>query len=99
MHKVRDKLQEQPDVIDAFVVEDPFTFFPQDQNKGGSILDNACSRLELARRDVLLTNSGRYAIPDEQLHFPYLYESENGNWYMTYREGPHLEAKFGPGNH
>ena len=54
--------------------------------------------IELVRQDVLLSNPGRYAIPDEQLHFPFLYESENGNWYMTYREGPHLEKRFGPGN-
>ena len=54
--------------------------------------------IELIRRDVLLSNSGLYGIPDEQLHFPFLYESDNGNWYMTYREGPHLESRFGPGN-
>ena len=54
--------------------------------------------IELVRRDVLLSNSGRYAIPDEQLHFPFLYESENGNWYMAYREEPHMEKRFGPGN-
>ena len=54
--------------------------------------------IELVRRDVLLSNSGRYGIPDEQLHFPYLYESGNGSWYMTYREGPHFESTFGPGN-
>lgn len=51
--------------------------------------------IELVRRDVLLSNSGLYGIPDEQLHFPSLYKSENGNWYMTYREGPHLESRFG----
>ena len=54
--------------------------------------------LELVRRDVLLGNPGRYGIADEQLHFPYLYESARGHWYMTYREGPHLEKRFGPGN-
>ena len=27
--------------------------------------------------------------PVEQLHFPFLYESKDGTWYMTYREGPH----------
>ena len=54
--------------------------------------------LELARRDVLLSNPGTYGIPDEQLHFPWLYESPNGTWYMTYREGPHIEERFGPGN-
>ena len=54
--------------------------------------------LELVRRDVLLCNPGRYGIADEQLHFPYLYESARGHWYMTYREGPHLEERFGPGN-
>ncbi len=51
--------------------------------------------IELVRRDVLLSNSGLYGIPDEQLHFPFLYKSKNGNWYMTYREGPHLESRFG----
>ena len=54
--------------------------------------------IELVRRDVLLSNPGRHAIPDEQLHFPFLYESENGNWYMAYREEPHMEKRFGPGN-
>ena len=48
--------------------------------------------------DILLSNDGRYGLSDEQLHFPWLYESPNGTWYMTYREGPHLEATFGPGN-
>ncbi len=60
--------------------------------------NDARGRLELVRRNVLLSNPGTYGIPDEQLHFPYLYESNNGTWYMTYREGPHLEDKFGPGN-
>ena len=54
--------------------------------------------IKLVRRDVLLSNPGLYGIPDEQLHFPFLYESDNGNWYMTYREGPHFESKFGSGN-
>ena len=49
--------------------------------------------IELVRRDVLLSNPGLYGIPDEQLHFPFLYESDNGNWYMTYREGPTLRVK------
>jgi len=56
------------------------------------------SGLEVVARDILLSNPGEFGIPDEQLHFPYLYESANGTWYMTYREGPHLEEKFGPGN-
>ena len=62
-----------------------------EKNKQGSIL-------EIVRRDVLLSTPGQYEISDEQLHFPYLYESENGTWYMTYREGPHMEEFFGPGN-
>ncbi len=64
------------------------------QNRG----EDMEGTVELVRRDVLLSNSGLYGIPDEQLHFPYLYESDNGNWYMTYREGPHFESTFGPGN-
>ena len=28
--------------------------------------------IELIGRDVLLSNSGLYGIPDEQLHFPFL---------------------------
>ncbi len=55
-------------------------------------------RLEVVRRDVLISNPGTYKIPDEQLHYPYLYESTNGRWYLTYREGPHREAQWGPGN-
>ena len=39
--------------------------------------------IELVRRDVLLSNPGLHGIPDEQLHYPFLYESDNGNWYMT----------------
>jgi hypothetical protein len=31
-------------------------------------------------------------------HFPYLYESAGGNWYLTYREGPHLDRLSRPGN-
>ena len=64
----------------------------------GLPMNRADRAIKLARRDVLLSNPGVYGIPDEQLHFPFLYESENGNWYMTYREGPHLESRFGPGN-
>ena len=60
--------------------------------------DNMEATIELVSRDVLLSNPGVYGIPDEQLHYPFLYESDNGNWYMTYREGPHFESKFGPGN-
>ena len=63
----------------------------------GLPMNGAEGAIKLVRRDVLLSNPGRYGIPDEQLHFPFLYESDNGNWYMTYREGPHLES-FGPGN-
>ena len=71
---------------------------------GGELVAEALSmkgsagKLEVVRRDTLLSNPGQYRIPDEQLHFPYLYESANGTWYLTYREGPHLEDKFGPGN-
>ena len=50
--------------------------------------------LKLVKRDVLISNPGRYRIPDEQLHFPYLYESTGGVWYLTYREGPHFESRF-----
>ena len=53
---------------------------------------------QLVRRDVLLHNPGSAGIPDEQLHFPFLFESDHGAWYLTYREGPHLERQFGPGN-
>ena len=40
-------------------------------------------RLTVLRRDVILEHA------TEQLHFPFLYESRDGTWYMTYREGPH----------
>lgn len=43
--------------------------------------------LELVERRVLMSNNGD--TPDDQLHFPWLYESSNGNWYMTHREGGH----------
>ena len=60
--------------------------------------EGGAGKLKIIRRDILLSNPGQYAIPDEQLHLPYLYESAGGVWYMTYREGPHLESLFGPGN-
>ena len=44
--------------------------------------------LKVVRRVILLSNPGRYGVPDEQLHLPFLWESANGIWYMTYREGP-----------
>jgi len=43
--------------------------------------------LELVNRDVLISNQGDS--PADQLHFPWLYESSNGNWYLTYRKGRH----------
>ena len=39
--------------------------------------------LRVTRRDVIFQHV------TEQLHFPFLYESGDGTWYMTYREGPH----------
>ena len=41
------------------------------------------SELRVTRRDMILEHV------TEQLHFPFLYESGDGTWYMTYREGPH----------
>ncbi len=65
----------------------------------GHRLEETGGRLEVAERDVLISNPGTHGIPDEQLHFPHLYESTNGNWYMMYCEGPHHEGLFNsPGN-
>ena len=35
--------------------------------------------------------------PHNQVHFPYLYESSHGTWYMAHREGPHYAGmkRFG----
>ena len=60
----------------------------------GTKLQTAGGRLQLSKRDVLISNPGIYGIPEEQLHFPWLYESTSGIWYLTYREGPHNEARF-----
>ncbi|MAV38497.1 MAG: hypothetical protein CMJ59_23925 [Planctomycetaceae bacterium] len=60
----------------------------------GTVLETAQGRLRLVARDILISNPGTYGIPDEQLHYPWLYESTNGIWYLTYREGPHHEARF-----
>ena len=54
--------------------------------------------LAVLRRDTLISNPGSAGAPEEQLHFPFLFEAESGIWYMTHREGPHLEDRFGPGN-
>ena len=59
----------------------------------GTVLETAQGRLRLVARDILISNPGTYGIPDEQLHYPWLYESTNGIWYLTYREGPHHEAQ------
>ena len=66
---------------------DPFT-----TAEPGQGLEEPGGSLELVKRDLLISNPGKYRIPDEQLHFPYLFESTNGIWYLTYREGPHLES-------
>ncbi len=50
--------------------------------------------LRAVKRDVLISNPGKYRVPDEQLHFPWLFESPNGVWYLTYREGPHNQAQW-----
>jgi len=43
--------------------------------------------LTVTGRDVLVHNMGDAEA--DQLHFAWLYESPNGNWYMTYRQGGH----------
>lgn len=58
----------------------------------GTRLEESGGSLQTVKRDVLISNSGKYRIPDEQLHFPYLFESTNGIWYLTYREGAPIES-------
>jgi len=55
--------------------------------KPGDKVAGSGGRLELVERTVLISNNGDTTA--DQLHFPWLYESSNGNWYMTYREGGH----------
>ncbi|MBO51530.1 MAG: hypothetical protein CMJ69_12190 [Planctomycetaceae bacterium] len=57
-------------------------------------LEDAGGMLGVANRDILVSNPGKFRVPDEQLHFPWLFESPNGAWYLTYREGPHNEAQW-----
>lgn len=40
--------------------------------------------LRISKRQILLEHE------HEQLHFPYLFQSGAGIWYMTYREGGHM---------
>ena len=61
---------------------------------GEKKLEDSGGILRTVKRDVLISNRGKYKVPDEQLHFPWLFESPNGNWYLTYREGPHNEAQW-----
>ena len=61
---------------------------------GEKKLEDSGGILRAVKRDVLISNRGKYKVPDEQLHFPWLFESPNGNWYLTYREGPHNEAQW-----
>ena len=39
--------------------------------------------IQIVSREVIFSHTS------EQLHFPFLHEAADGNWYMTYREGPH----------
>lgn len=61
---------------------------------GEKRLEDSGGVLRAIKRDVLISNPGKYNVPDEQLHFPWLFESPNGIWYLTYREGPHNEAQW-----
>ena len=75
------------------IADAPYTVAPS-----GSKLEVPEGSLQIVQRDLLISNPGEYQIPDEQLHFPYLFESPNGIWYLTYREGPHYETPTSRGN-
>ena len=45
--------------------------------------------LQVIERRVLYSVDDRTSAPHNQLHFPQVYEAENGIWYMVHREGPH----------
>lgn len=51
----------------------------------------------------VISRAGIYSIddqvtfPNNQVHFPFMFESSDGNWYMTLREGPHVWGPDGKG--
>ena len=75
------------------LADTPYTASPP-----GTKLEEPEGSLQIVTRDLLISNPGKYGIPEEQLHFPYLFESTNGIWYLTYREGPHFETPTVAGN-
>jgi len=45
--------------------------------------DTGQPSIQIVSREVILSHTS------EQLHFSFLHEAADRNWYMTYREGPH----------
>jgi hypothetical protein len=52
---------------------------------------HAATLKEIERR-VIYTVDDRTSAPHNQVHFPQLYEAEDGVWYMVLREGPHYSG-------
>ena len=51
--------------------------------------------VEVVSRDAIYSIDDQVTSPNNQVHFPFMFESADGNWYMTLREGPHV---WGPNN-
>jgi len=53
--------------------------------------------VKVISRDSIYSIDDRVTSPNNQVHFPFMFESSNGNWYMTLREGPHHWGPEGKG--
>lgn len=51
--------------------------------------------VEVVSRTAIYSIDDRVTSPNNQVHFPFMFEAADGNWYMTLREGPHV---WGPDN-
>lgn len=78
-------------VVMACLLSFPISAFA---DPGAQQIEDSSGVLRSIQRRVLISNPGKYRVPDEQIHFPWLFESPNGIWYLTYREGPHNAAQW-----
>ncbi|GAB5562385.1 MAG: hypothetical protein SynsKO_40320 [Synoicihabitans sp.] len=51
--------------------------------------------VEIVSRDAIYSIDDQVTSPNNQVHFPFMFEAADGKWYMTLREGPHV---WGPNN-
>ena len=52
--------------------------------------------VEVVSRDAIYSIDDQVTSPNNQVHFPFMFESADGNWYMTLREGPHVWGPITP---